>query len=401
MKGSIYYEIFNKASFGILLIDSDTDRIINMNPYLCDLMGYSRDKLMGRKYWQIDHLKRISDYYKEVKAKGIGYTGYIDTRFITRDGRDIFTGLRFNKHRFNNKNIIQLTYHNVTLHRYLENQIRRINAELEKRVKERTLELTTAYKELQKLDKLKSDFVSTVSHELRTPLTIIKEGVCIILGGLPGPINEQQKKMLNVAKKNIDRLAGIINSLLDISKLEAGRVELKKGLINIVAIIKETAKSFRNKLKEKGLGLKLDIPKKEISVYCDGDKIVEVFTNLLGNAIKFTENGFIECSIDDKGEKVECVIKDTGIGIAKKNLPHLFDKFRQFGRIEGPGYRGTGLGLSITKGIIELHGGKISAESQLGKGTKIMFTLPKTPLAPPSLPGDAPYESKKENIISR
>jgi nitrogen-specific signal transduction histidine kinase len=239
-------------------------------------------------------------------------------------------------------------------------------------------ELEEKTKRLQELDRLKSDFISTVSHELRTPLSITKEGISLILDRIPGEINEKQEKILNTARGNIDRLARIINSLLDISKIEAGKVELKKELVDITSLIKQVVSSFESKAKEKGLELRAVFNNKErIDLYVDADRIIQVFTNLVGNAMKFTDRGYIEISANEKNNEVECFVSDTGRGISKEDLPKVFSKFQQFGRVAGPGEKGTGLGLSIAKGIVEMHKGRIWVESELGKGSKFTFTLPK------------------------
>ncbi len=270
---------------------------------------------------------------------------------------------------------------------------------LEEKVKERTKELSLAQKttlnilkdlektkenleesnkQLKQLDQLKSSFVSTVSHELRTPLSIIKESVSLILDRIPGEINEKQKRILDILKFNIDRLARIIDGLLDISKIEAGKVELKRSLINMTNIVKEITSSFEIKIKEKGLVLKLDIDNGRIGkVYADPDRIAQVFINLISNAIKFTSSGYIEVSCKDRNDTVMCSVKDTGVGISKSDLPKLFDKFQQFGRVAGAGEKGTGLGLSIAKGIIEMHSGFISVESEPGVGSHFTFVLHK------------------------
>lgn len=269
---------------------------------------------------------------------------------------------------------------------------------LEEKVKDRTKELTETQeatlniledledakkrleisnKELRKLDQLKSDFISTVSHELRTPLSIIKEGVSLVLDKVPGGINEKQQKILDISKFNIDRLARIIDSLLDIAKIESGKVELKKNLINICDVARQVADSFDIKIKEKGLELKLDIDKDAGKVYADTDRITQVFVNLIGNAIKFTSSGCIEVSCKGKDNTVVCSVKDTGPGISKDDLPKLFNKFQQFGRLAGAGEKGTGLGLSIAKGIIDAHNGSITVESEPAKGSTLTFMLPK------------------------
>ena len=238
-------------------------------------------------------------------------------------------------------------------------------------------DLKKSYEKLKKLDQVKSDFISTVSHELRTPLSITKEGISLVLDKIPGKINKKQGKILTIAKNNIDRLARIINDLLDISKIEAGRVEIKKGQVNMSNLIEQVASSFENKIKKKGLELKVNFPKKGVYVYVESDKIVQVFTNLLGNALKFTEKGCIEISAKELEDEIEFVVSDTGIGISKDDLPKAFSKFQQFGRIDSAGEKGTGLGLSIVKGIVEMHHGKIRVESTPGRGSKFIFTLPK------------------------
>lgn len=277
-------------------------------------------------------------------------------------------------------------------------QLENFSRGLEDKVRDRTKELTETQeatlniledlqevkdslersnKELRQIDKLKSEFVSTVSHELRTPLSIIKEGVSLVLDKVPGDINEKQAKILDISKFNIDRLARIIDSLLDISKIEAGKVELKRSLTNISDIVRQVATSFETKVKEKGLELRLNIDDGAGKAYVDPDRIAQVLTNLIGNAIKFTLAGHIEVSCKEKDDTVVCSVADTGVGIARTDIPKLFDKFQQFGRLAGAGEKGTGLGLSIAKGIIEMHKGTISVESDIGRGSRFIFTLHK------------------------
>ncbi len=231
--------------------------------------------------------------------------------------------------------------------------------------------------EQKKLDRLKDEFISTVSHELRTPLSITKEGVSLVLDGIPGVINEKQRQILDAVRNNIDRLARIINELLDISKIEAGKVEVKRESVNIADLINSIISLFSFKAKEKNLQIKVNLPPQGINISVDADKIRQVFSNLIDNAIKFTQRGFVEISAQEKDNFVECTVQDTGVGISQEDFPKIFEKFQQFGRAAGPGEKGTGLGLSIAKAIIELHGGKISVESQEGKGTKFIFTLPR------------------------
>jgi signal transduction histidine kinase len=232
-------------------------------------------------------------------------------------------------------------------------------------------------KELMKLDELKSDFISTVSHELRTPLSIIKEGISLVLDKIPGNLNEKQSKILDISKYNIDRLARIIDGLLDVSKMEAGKVEMKRSLIDVSGIVRQVASSFGPKIKEKGLEMRLDVDNVVGNVWADTDRITQVMVNLIGNAIKFTNSGHIDISCKDKGDGVVCSVADTGVGISKDDLPKVFAKFQQFGRTAGAGDKGTGLGLSIVKNIIDMHNGAIWVESEFGKGSRFAFKLHK------------------------
>jgi signal transduction histidine kinase len=238
-------------------------------------------------------------------------------------------------------------------------------------------ELEEKNKELQALDRLKSDFISTVSHELRTPLAIIKEALSLIQDGVLGGVNEKQGKVLATATDSVDRLSRLITGLLDISKIEAGNIEIERSLVSLTQIAKQVTSLFELTAKDKGLDLRLKTPGTGINVYADHDKIVQVFTNLIGNSIKFTEKGYIEVSVEERPEEIECSVTDTGKGVSKEDIPKMFVKFQQIDRVHGDGEKGTGLGLSIAKSIVELHGGDIRAESEPGKGTKFIFTLPK------------------------
>lgn len=233
-------------------------------------------------------------------------------------------------------------------------------------------------KELQKLDQLKSDFVSHVSHELRTPLSIIKEGVSLVLDEVLGKINDNQRNILKMSKENIDRLARIINDLLDISKIESGRVELKKILVDFSSMVKDVSEKWKLESNKKQQSLRVFIPDLPISIYIDPDKITQLLTNLISNAIKYTpQKGKIDVELKEKKDWVEISVSDTGRGIAKEDLPKVFSKFQQFARQPGPGEKGTGLGLAIAKELVQMHRGTIMVNSQLGKGSKFTFSLPK------------------------
>ena len=229
----------------------------------------------------------------------------------------------------------------------------------------------------KEVDKMKTEFVSIVSHELRTPFVTMREFASIISDEIPGKLTKDQKEYMGIIKGNIDRLARLINNLLDISKIEAGKVELKMGLINISSFINGFISSFSKRVKDKGLELKVSLPEKQIDIYADAEKMIQVLTNLVANALKFTKEGCIEISVREKESEIECSVADTGIGISGDDLTNVFGKFQQFSRVSVAGEKGTGLGLSIAKALVEMHHGKIWVESHPGKGSKFSFTLPK------------------------
>lgn len=259
-----------------------------------------------------------------------------------------------------------------------EEQIQVLNAELEQRVELRTAELKSAYEELKKLDQVKSDFISMVSHELRTPLSIIKEGVALIFTEVVGHISQKQKNILDMVSSGINRLARLINDLLDLSKIEAGNVELKKNLADITAIVRDCEIRWRPEAGNKHQELTVVLPESSVNLYISPDRILQVIDNLISNAVKFTpENGKIKLELADKKDRVEITVSDNGPGIAKENFPKVFERFQQFSRTVGPGAKGTGLGLAISKQLVEIHKGGISFESELDKGSKFTFWLPK------------------------
>ncbi len=230
----------------------------------------------------------------------------------------------------------------------------------------------------KEVEQMKTDFVSIVSHELRTPLAAIKGAVDNLLDGIGGELGDVQKKCLAISQRNIDRLGRLINDMLDISRIEAGKIQITKQNTDIANIIKDVLFFFKDIAAEKAISLESVIEGNLPLISLDSDKITQVITNLVGNAVKFTpRGGKITIAVFLTGDFMQMSVIDTGTGINRQDLEKVFDKFYQVSRPETKGlYKGTGLGLPITKGIIEKHNGKIWAESELGKGSKFSFTLP-------------------------
>lgn len=196
-----------------------------------------------------------------------------------------------------------------------------------------------------------------------------------LLAGSAGETNEQQKMLLKIAQKSTERLIRLVTDLLDLSKIEAGKMKLKKEEVRITALADEVIVGSGDEISKKHMILEKDFSESAGSVWADQDKLTEVIINLLSNAIKYTpDGGRITLGLSGTKKEVRFVIADSGPGIAKEDFCKLFDKFE---RLTAEKEEGTGLGLSITKDIIELHKGKIWVESELGKGSKFIFTLPR------------------------
>jgi PAS domain S-box-containing protein len=231
--------------------------------------------------------------------------------------------------------------------------------------------------EQRKVEEFRNDIVRTVSHELRTPLSIQKEGISLLRDGVVGAVNVKQKEILETVMRSIDRLARMITSLLDISTIETGKIKLVQKMASFTDLVNDVALGFKGYASEKNIDLRVKLPGHAVEVLMDPDKITQVLSNLMDNAIKFTpEGGVVEISLTPLRDVVECEVRDSGIGIASENIGKLFEKFQQFSRTAGPGEKGFGLGLSIAKGIVELHEGRIWIKSELGKGTRAAFSLP-------------------------
>jgi len=230
---------------------------------------------------------------------------------------------------------------------------------------------------LKESDRLKSEFISTVSHELRTPLTIIREALMILFDEITGPTNEKQKEIIKKAHGTSEHLRYIIDNLIDISKIDKGRLKLNYSLVDLNALLRDALDSFQELAKEKGISLKHKLFNKPISIFIDSERIYQVISNLLNNAIKFTEeNGEVLLEVKIVQDKVRIAVSDTGIGITKKDFPKLFNKFMQSPELPAAKRKGLGLGLSIAKDLVEKHGGEIWAESKIGVGSEFYFTLP-------------------------
>lgn len=230
---------------------------------------------------------------------------------------------------------------------------------------------------LNELDTMKTNFFSTMSHELRTPLTSIKEGIGLLLDDVEGVMTERQRKVLTILTEESNRLIVLVNSLLDLSKMDVGMMTYNFERANLVPLIETVMVEMEPLAQAKKIRLETDISKNLPMVKIDFERILQALRNLIGNAVKFApERGRVSVSARTMDGKVEVSVADTGPGIPPESLITIFEKFRQADLTDSTGMKGTGLGLAIVQHIISSHGGKIWAESTLGQGSTFTFLLP-------------------------
>ena len=226
--------------------------------------------------------------------------------------------------------------------------------------------------ELRKLETVRKDFVANVSHELRTPLTAIKGGVETLEDQIPG----EAKEYLDIIKKHTERIINIVEDLLTLAELEEKDLSSEFKKVNVIDVARNVYKVYKQKADEKGIDLKFQATDSPIEITGDGFKLEQMFINLVDNAIKYTEKGYVIISIEKINRKVKITVEDSGIGIPKKHLDRIFERFYVVDKSRSRKLGGTGLGLSIVKHVVNLHNGEINVESLPEKGTKFVVFLP-------------------------
>jgi len=256
-------------------------------------------------------------------------------------------------------------------------RIYRSRQELELNIQDRTKELAFALEQVKRVSKMKSEFVSAVSHELRTPLTSIKGYASLLIAGKIGQIPPEVKERLEKINKHSDNLVKLINDLLDVLRIESGRVEMHFDECNVLGLIEGIRDLLTPQAKEKNIQIKINVAPETPKIYVNVSQLERVFINLMGNALKFTpQNGTITVTAKPDKEFVLFEVIDTGIGIGPEEQTRLFTEFYRADNEINKNVKGTGLGLSLAKNIVQAHLGKISVKSKPQEGTTFYFTIP-------------------------
>ena len=249
---------------------------------------------------------------------------------------------------------------------------------LDQVLQEKNIELESARSVAEKTNLAKSDFLANMSHELRTPLNSVIGFSEVLQDQMFGPINEKQQEYVNNILTSGRHLLSLINDILDLSKVESGKMELEPSAFLLRESLDASMMMLREKALKGGIALHLDLaPEADVCIAADQRKLKQILFNLLSNAVKFTHaGGTVDVSAVRDGDFIEITVADTGMGIREEDIPKLFQTFTQLESVYTKGFEGTGLGLALTRQLVELHGGRIWVKSEFGTGSRFSFTIP-------------------------
>jgi PAS domain S-box-containing protein len=362
-------------------------RIIGWNPAAERIFGYSASEMIGGDGYAI---VPEADRPRAAKARSLLFAGHASevARASNRrhDGSAILCDWRNTVLWDSAGRVIGVTslVEDVTERVRAEEEVRRLNSSLEQRVLERTQELGQANEKLREVDRLKTEFLATMSHELRTPLNSIIGFSGILKARMAGDVNAEQERQLEMIHSSAKHLLGLINDILDVSRIEVGKMRLSASAFEPLAVLKDVEKTLEPLVAVKGLKFEIEDNSQGAVVVGDRSRFFQVVINLANNAVKFTERGSVRLCLSSQGARLVVDVIDTGPGIQQAHLAQLFEAFRQVDGSARRTYEGTGLGLYLSRKLATLLGGEISAESEWGRGSRFSFWVPKTPAPAPS-----------------
>ena len=363
-----YRRLFETAKDGIFILDAKTLKIIDANPYMTELLGYTYEEFMGKELWEIGLFadKRESQAaYQELQQKG--YIRYDHLPLETKHGQKAEVEFVSNVYEVNHRPVAQCNIRDISERSHLERSLK---------------EQTEA---LADLHRRKDEFLAMLSHELRSPLAPISNAVHLLrLRKNEEPL---QQKARTIIERQVGQLTRLVDDLMEVSRITTGRVQLRLDRVIVSGIVERAVETARPLLDQRRHELTVSLPPQPIWLNADASRLAQVVVNLLANAAKYTdEGGHIWLTVQEEGEDCVLTVRDTGVGIAPELLPRIFDLFTQAERSLDRSQGGLGIGLALVHRLVEMHGGQVAVISALGQGSEFVVRLPMMLTAEPQSP---------------
>lgn len=363
-----YRRLFEHAKDGILILNAEAGTIVDANPFMTNLLGYSRQDFLGKELWEIGLFRDIEESraaYRELKANG--YVRYEDLPLETTTGKKVEVEFVSNVYTEDQNQVIQCNIQDITERILLTRQ---------------TQEQAAA---LADMDRRKDEFLAMLGHELRNPLAPIVNAALLIrlhinadrLNGIENPVLSQSTSII---ERQAERLGLLVNELLEVSRITTGRIQLHPEPIAVGAVVEHAVSTVRSLIDQRKHEVTLSLPTEAIWLNADAARLEQVVVNLLTNAAKYMDQGGrIGITLQQVGAEAVLKIRDTGVGIAPEVLPHIFELFTQAKQSLDRSQGWLGIGLALVQRLVELHGGTVEATSTVGQGSEFVVRLPVIP----------------------
>ncbi len=371
-----YRRLFQTAKDGILILDFDTGRVIDANPFMTTLLDYAHDEFVGKELWEIGlfrDIKQSQAAYQELKTKG--YVRYENLPLESRSGHKVEVEFVSNVYMESHHQVVQCNIRDITE-----------RSRLQRLTHEQALALAD-------LDRRKDEFLAMLSHELRNPLAPILNAALLLrlhsnrnrLHGIEDPVLHQSA---GIIERQVGQLARIVDELLEVSRITTGRIQLHLAPVAIGVVVDNAVATVRSVIDQRKHELTVSLPTEAIWVHADSGRLEQVLVNLLTNAAKYTDQGgHVWLTIQQEGDEAVLRVRDTGVGIAPEVLPRIFDLFTQGNRALDRSQGGLGIGLALVQRLVEMHDGTVAVSSAPGKGSEFVVRLPV--VSPPQLHASA------------
>jgi PAS domain S-box-containing protein len=353
-----YRRLFESAKDGILILNARTLKIIDSNPFMTGLLGYSHDDFLGKELWEIGLFtdkEASQSAYRELQKNG--FIRYENLPLESRNGQRVAVEFVSNVYAEDHHKVVQCNIRDITERCRLERQMQEQAAAL------------------AELDHRKDEFLAMLSHELRNPLAPILNAVQLLQ--LNKGQTPRQQKAHAIIERQVGQLTHLVDDLMEVSRALTGRIQLRREQIAVNGIVERAVETARPLIDQRRHEFTVSLPPNPIWLYADAARLEQVVTNLLTNAVKYTnEGGHIRLSVQQEGDKAVLRVRDTGLGITLDFLPHVFDLFTQAERSSDRSQGGLGIGLALVKRLVEMHEGTVSVSSTLGQGSEFVVSLP-------------------------